>query len=76
MASKDTKERILDAAERLFAAHGFAGTSLRAVTKEAGVNLAAVHYHFGTKEDLLHTSWKSGGRQTERIEALRRPRPT
>lgn len=53
MASKDTKERILDAAERLFAAHGFAGTSLRAVTKEAGVNLAAVHYHFGTKEDLL-----------------------
>jgi AcrR family transcriptional regulator len=53
LASKDTKERILDAAERLFAAHGFAGTSLRAVTKEAGVNLAAVHYHFGTKEDLL-----------------------
>ena len=53
MASKDTKERILDAAERLFAAHGFAGTSLRAVTKEARVNLAAVHYHFGTKEDLL-----------------------
>jgi AcrR family transcriptional regulator len=49
----ETKERILDAAERLFAAHGFAGTSLRAVTKEAGVNLAAVHYHFGTKEDLL-----------------------
>jgi AcrR family transcriptional regulator len=53
LAGTDTKERILDAAERLFAAHGFAGTSLRAVTKEAGVNLAAVHYHFGTKEDLL-----------------------
>jgi AcrR family transcriptional regulator len=53
LASKDTKERILDAAERLFAAHGFAGTSLRAVTREAGVNLAAIHYHFGTKEDLL-----------------------
>ena len=53
MAGTDTKERILDAAERLFASHGFAGTSLRAVTKEAGVNLAAVHYHFGTKEDLL-----------------------
>ena len=53
MAATDTKERILDAAERLFAAHGFAGTSLRAVTREAGVNLAAVHYHFGTKEDLL-----------------------
>ena len=53
MAGVDTKERILDAAERLFATHGFAGTSLRSVTKEAGVNLAAVHYHFGTKEDLL-----------------------
>jgi AcrR family transcriptional regulator len=53
LAATDTKERILDAAERLFAAHGFAGTSLRAVTKEAGVNLAAIHYHFGTKEDLL-----------------------
>ena len=53
MASTDTKEQILDAAERLFSAHGFAGTSLRSVTKEAGVNLAAVHYHFGNKEDLL-----------------------
>ncbi len=53
MPGADTREKILDAAERLFAAYGFAGTSLRAVTKEAGVNLAAVHYHFGTKEDLL-----------------------
>jgi AcrR family transcriptional regulator len=53
LASTDTKEQILDAAERLFSAYGFAGTSLRSVTKEAGVNLAAVHYHFGTKEDLL-----------------------
>ena len=53
MAGIDTKARILDAAEQLFAAHGFAGTSLRAVTRKAGVNLAAVHYHFGTKEDLL-----------------------
>jgi AcrR family transcriptional regulator len=50
----DTKERILDAAERLFAERGFAGTSLRSVTKEAGVNLAAIHYHFGAKEALLH----------------------
>jgi AcrR family transcriptional regulator len=50
----DTKERILDAAERLFAERGFAGTSLRSVTKAAGVNLAAIHYHFGAKETLLH----------------------
>lgn len=48
----DTKERILDAAERLFAEHGIGATSLRAVTKDAMVNLAAIHYHFGSKEEL------------------------
>lgn len=47
-----TKERILDAAEQLFARHGFAGASLRQVTSSAGVNLAAVNYHFGSKEKL------------------------
>jgi AcrR family transcriptional regulator len=52
-SGKDTKERIIAAAERLFAERGFAGTSLRGVTSEAGVNLAAVHYHFGTKDALL-----------------------
>ncbi len=50
---RDTKERILDAAEKLFADHGFDGTSMRAVTAEAQVNLAAAHYHFGSKEALL-----------------------
>jgi AcrR family transcriptional regulator len=49
----DTKERILDAAERLFADYGFPATSLRDITHEAGVNLAAVNYHFGSKEALL-----------------------
>lgn len=53
MAGNDTKERILAAAERLIAERGFAATSLRTVTAVAGVNLAAVHYHFGTKEALL-----------------------
>lgn len=48
-----TRERILDAAEQLFAEHGFEGTSIRAVTKEAGANLAAVGYHFGSKAALL-----------------------
>jgi AcrR family transcriptional regulator len=48
-----TKARILDAAERLFSEHGFAGTSVRAITAEAGVNLAAVHYHFGSKEAVI-----------------------
>lgn len=49
----DTKERILEVAERLFAEQGFANTSLRHIITEAGVNLAAVHYHFGSKEELL-----------------------
>jgi AcrR family transcriptional regulator len=53
MVAEDTRERILDAAEHLFAERGFDGTSIRDVTAEAGVNLAAVHYHFGSKEDLL-----------------------
>ncbi|MEM8673775.1 MAG: TetR/AcrR family transcriptional regulator [Cyanobacteria bacterium P01_G01_bin.67] len=49
----DTKEQILNVAERLFAEHGFAGTSLRNVIREAEVNLSAVNYHFGSKEGLL-----------------------
>lgn len=49
----DTKDRILDAAERLFAEHGFEGTSLRRITAAAGANLAAVNYHFQTKDQLI-----------------------
>lgn len=48
-----TKERILGAAETLFARHGFAGASLRQVTAAAHVNLAAVNYHFGSKDNLI-----------------------
>ena len=49
----DTRERILDAAERLFMVHGFDGASMRQITGEAAVNLAAVNYHFGSKEALM-----------------------
>ncbi|PYT19079.1 MAG: TetR family transcriptional regulator [Acidobacteria bacterium] len=48
-----TKTRILDVAERLFGEKGFDGTSLRDITAEAGVNLAAVNYHFQTKDSLI-----------------------
>jgi AcrR family transcriptional regulator len=48
-----TKARILDAAEALFLEHGFEATSLRAITTAADVNLAAVNYHFGSKEELF-----------------------
>jgi AcrR family transcriptional regulator len=53
-AQFSTKERILDAAETLFAQHGFGGTSLRQVTSQADVNIAAVNYHFGSKENLVN----------------------
>src|SRR5579884_653738 len=49
----DTKQRIFDAAERLIAGQGYSATSLRQIIAEAGVNLASVHYHFGSKEELL-----------------------
>ncbi|MCL1633594.1 TetR family transcriptional regulator [Luteimonas sp. SX5] len=50
----NTKDRILGAAESLFAQQGFAGTSLREVTSRADVNIAAVNYHFGSKENLIN----------------------
>jgi len=48
-----TKTAILDAAERLFARHGFEATSLRTITAEAGANLGAVNYHFVSKDGLI-----------------------
>jgi AcrR family transcriptional regulator len=52
-AEPDTRTRLLDAAEHLFAERGFDGASVRAITKDAGVSLPAVNYHFGSKERLL-----------------------
>lgn len=48
----DTKDLLIDVAERHFATNGFAGTSLRAIIKDAKVNVASIAYHFGTKEEL------------------------
>lgn len=53
MDASDTKTRLLDAAERLFAERGIDSTSLRMITAEAGANLASIHYHFGSKEALI-----------------------
>ncbi len=52
-SAESTRERILRAAERIYAASGFHGMSLRDVTMLAGVNLAAVNYHFGSKDKLI-----------------------
>jgi AcrR family transcriptional regulator len=68
----DTRERILDVAELLFMANGYEGTSMRVITTGAEVNLAAVNYHFGSKEALLcevfrrRLSWLN----RERLHAL------
>lgn len=53
MAETDTRARILNAAELLFTEQGFEATTLRQITGAAGVNLAAVNYHFGSKEELV-----------------------
>jgi AcrR family transcriptional regulator len=49
----DPQERLLNAAERLFAEHGYHGVSLRTITSEAGVNLASANYYFRSKEGLF-----------------------
>ena len=63
-----TRQRILDAAEEVFMALGFDGASMRQVTGSAGVNLAAVNYHFGSKEGLFHAVLR------RRLEGLNRER--
>lgn len=50
---RNTRKRILDMAEHLFAARGYHNTPLREITSQAEANLAAVNYHFGSKEKLL-----------------------
>lgn len=50
---ESTRARILDSAEYLFSEHGMNGASLRTIVAHAGVNTAAVHYHFGSKKGLL-----------------------
>lgn len=55
---QDTRDRILDAAERLFVEHGFDGTSMRMITGEANANLAAVNYHFGGKDALVQAVFR------------------
>jgi AcrR family transcriptional regulator len=69
---QDVRERILNAAERLFMQHGFDGSSIRMVTNEAGVNLAAANYHFGSKEALMQEVLRRrlGGLNQERLRRL------
>ena len=70
----ETRTRILDAAEELFMQHGFEGTSMRALTTRAGVNLAAVNYHFGSKDALIEAVFRRrlDPMNAERIAELER----
>jgi AcrR family transcriptional regulator len=76
----DTKTRILDAAEKLFADKGFEATSLRDITTGADVNLAAVNYHFQTKDALIEAviARRIAPINSRRLELLRAagPNPT
>lgn len=70
-----TQERILEASVRLFSERGYAGTSLRAIAAAAGVNLAATHYHFGSKAQLLEAAFNRciapiNAERIRRLEAL------
>jgi len=66
--NEKTVSRILDAAEALFAQHGYEAASFRGITRKAGVNLAAAHYHLGDKK-LLYSMVLT--RRLHRINALR-----
>jgi AcrR family transcriptional regulator len=71
-AKTSTRQKILDAAEKLFADNGFDGTSLRMITAAAGANLAAVNYHFRSKDDLVRAVYDRRLRPLNqaRMEAL------
>ena len=58
MSRQNTRLRILDTAEHVFARDGFRDTTLRSITAEAGVNLASVNYYFGSKEKLIEEVFK------------------
>ena len=52
-AKTSTPDRILDVAEAMFAEHGYRAVSLRSILRECGANIAAAHYHFGSKQQIL-----------------------
>lgn len=56
--TQDSRERILDAATRLFAEKGYHGTTVALICREAGVNIAAVNYYFQSKEGLYQNAWR------------------
>ena len=66
---EETRTLLLDTAERMFVADGYSGVTMRALTAEAGVNLAAVNYHFGSKDKLLLEVFRRGSLSINRERA-------
>ncbi|MGH2359985.1 MAG: CerR family C-terminal domain-containing protein [bacterium] len=58
MASRSTKQRLLEAGGEVFAEHGFRDATVREICQRAGANIAAVNYHFGDKERLYAAVWQ------------------
>src|SRR5215207_7914568 len=78
-AGERTRERLIDATRQLLAERGEADVSLRAITEAAGANVAAVSYHFGSKETLVRAAIEQSVEQLvqEQVEGLRAlDRPT
>jgi AcrR family transcriptional regulator len=72
LAGLTPRDRLLVAAERLFAEQGWAAVSIRTITAAANVNLASLHYHFGSKESLLEEIFAARARPIaeERLRLL------
>jgi len=72
-----TKGALIQVAARLFAEFGYDGTSIRAITREAGANLGAVTYHFGSKENLylevVESLWRPAIADAEAAAAIEAP---
>src|SRR5688572_3787941 len=66
--AEDTRQEILDAAEAMFAEHGYAAASMRAIARKARTSQALLHHHFGTKENLYDAVKQ---RFTERFDLAR-----
>lgn len=73
-SGSDTKDRLLDAAEQLFAERGIDGASMRAITHAAGTSVSAANYHFGSKDELVRATFSRRVLELNRrrVEALER----
>ncbi|MDF5938828.1 helix-turn-helix domain containing protein [Pseudomonas aeruginosa] len=67
---ESTRARILEVAGRLFAQHGYANTASKAICEEAGADLAAINYHFGSRDALAQGG---AGRRTQAVRQPARP---